>query len=231
MRGILYGVGVGPGDPELLTLKALKRIREADVLAIPKTDEKEQTAFSIVSQLEDLSCKEKYFAYMPMTRDKEELSACHERAARDIAEYLDQGKHVAFLTLGDPSVYSTYSYVHKKILNRGYEAEIIPGVTSFCAVAARLNHPLCEGGEPLHVLPASYGDTEDYLSWKGTKVLMKSGREFGKVRKLLQKKGLMQEAQMVSCCGMENEQVFRDISEADEEASYFSVIVVKEGKS
>ena len=228
MRGKLYGVGVGPGDPELMTLKALKRIEEADILAIPRTGAGEHTALSIVNGLMDLDSKEQYFAHMPMTRNLEELEKSHEKAAEDITRYLDHGKNVVFLTLGDPTVYSTYCYIHDRVLNRGYEAEIVPGVPSFCAVAARLNQPLCERGEPLHILPASYGDAEEYLNWKGTKVLMKSGKEFDRVRQIIIDKGLLDKSKMVSCCGMEQEEIFTDITKAGTEASYFSVIVVKE---
>lgn len=87
---------------------------------------------------------------------------------------LIEGKDVAFLTLGDPGVYSTNTYVHKKIMNRGFETEIVPGITSFCAAAASLNIPLCEAGETLHIIPASYDDLENNLSLKGPKVLMKA---------------------------------------------------------
>ena len=89
---------------------------------------------------------------MPMTKDKAVLEANHQKAADDVETYLKQGKNVVFLTLGDPTVYSTYLYVHKRILDRGYEAEIVSGITSFCAVAARLNMGLVEMAEPLHVI-------------------------------------------------------------------------------
>jgi precorrin-2/cobalt-factor-2 C20-methyltransferase len=228
LRGKLYGVGVGPGDPELMTLKALKSIMAADILAIPMTGKREHTALSIVNGLVDLEGKEQYFAHMPMTKNLDELEKCHEKVAVDIVSYLDQGKNVVFLTLGDPTIYSTYCYIHSRVMNKGYDAEIIPGVPSFCAVAARLNQPLCEMGEPLHILPASYGDVEEYLDWKGTKVLMKSGKEFDRVRQLLIDKGLLEKSKMVSRCGMEQEEIFTDITKAETEASYFSVIVVKE---
>jgi len=219
---------VGPGDPELMTLKAIRHMQSANVIAIPDTKGQEQTAFLIASQAVDLSKKENYLAFVPMTKDKEVLEQSHEKVALDICGLLEQGKNIAFLTLGDPSIYSTYSYIHERVLAKGYKAEIIPGVTSFSAVAAKLNHGLCEGGEPLHILPASYKGTEDYLHWKGTKVLMKSGKEFGYLRERLKENGLLDRAKMVSRCGMTNEKVFESIEEADEKASYFSIIVVKE---
>ena len=136
MRGMLYGVGVGPGDPELITRKAERVIRQSAVLAVPDAGRGEKTALNIVGELAEgkqlLSCA------APMVRDHEALDAAYERNADLVCAALDEGKDVAFITLGDPTVYSTYLYLHKKVVARGYDAEIIPGVPSFCAVAARL---------------------------------------------------------------------------------------------
>ena len=157
MKGKLYGVGVGPGDPELLTLKALRLIRENPVIAVPGEDIRASVAYQIVKgAYEALDEKTLLPVAMPMTKDPAVLEANHEKAAGDVEAYLGQGKNVVFLTLGDPTVYSTYLYVHKRILARGYEAEIVSGITSFCAVAARLNMGLVERDEPLHVIPATY---------------------------------------------------------------------------
>ena len=112
-----------------------------------------------------------------MTKDRAVLEDNHNKAADAVESYLKQGKNVVFLTLGDPTIYSTYLYVHKRILERGYQAEIVSGITSFCAVAARLNMGLAEMAEPLHVIPATYKaeEMDDLLKLPGTKVLMKSG--------------------------------------------------------
>lgn len=228
MKGILYGIGVGPGDVELMTLKAVRIISEAEIIAVPKTDEKEITARKIVQQAIDLSKKEILELYMPMTRDAQMLEHNHNAAAEQIISQLNKNKSVAFLTLGDPSIYSTYIYLHSRVLEAGYDARLIPGVPSFCAVAAKLNIPLCEGSQPLHIIPASYEGSFDYLDWGGTKVLMKSGKEFGKIKKELICKDLVRHAQMVECCGMPKERVFQDICNAEGKASYFSTIIVKE---
>ncbi|NLI92663.1 MAG: precorrin-2 C(20)-methyltransferase [Peptococcaceae bacterium] len=228
MLGKLYGVGVGPGDPELLTLKAVKIIKEAEVIALPRTDEKNITSLEIVKAVVDISQKEIIELYMPMTRDEDVLSISHQKAAYQLAEILIDGKNIAFLTLGDPAIYSTYIYLHQWMLQAGFQAQIIPGVPSFCAVAAKLNDSLCKGDEPLHIIPASYEDNEDYLDWKGTKVLMKSGKALGKVIKALREKGLLEYSSLVERCGMDGEKVYVKLSEVQGSTSYFSTIVVKD---
>jgi precorrin-2/cobalt-factor-2 C20-methyltransferase len=228
MSGTLYGVGVGPGDPELLTIKALRIINEADVIALPKTDEAEIVAFNIAKQAVDLSEKQILELYMPMTRDKQKLNEHHDKAAEQLVEILKQGKNIAFLTLGDPSIYSTYIYLHKRVLQKGFNVQLVAGVPSFCAVAAKLNTSLCEGSQPLHIIPASYKGSDEYLDWNGTKVLMKTGKSFESTRNALAKKELLNNSRMVECCGMPNEKVYNDLNDVNEKASYFSIIVVKD---
>ena len=141
---------------------------------------------------------------------------------------MKQGRQVAFLTLGDPTVYSTYLYVHQRILERGYEVEIVSGITSFCAVAARLNMGLVERAEPLHVIPATYKaeELEGILKLPGTKVLMKTGKKMKQVRESILKSG--QQAVMIENCGMESEKIYESAEEIPEAAGYYSLIIVKE---
>lgn len=227
-KGKLYGVGVGPGDPELLTLKALRVIREAEIIAVPKTEGKTITALAVVQSVCDFSDKEILEVYMPMTREKTVLWENHRKGAAELTRRLAAGQTVAFLTLGDPSIYSTYIYLHKQVLEAGFQAELIAGVPSFCAVAARLNDSLCAGAEPLHIIPASYPGLAESLNWPGTKVLMKSGLAFAGVREYLKDSGLLSHSAMVERCGMDGEKVYPDLREADEKTSYFSIIVVKD---
>ncbi|MDE7261753.1 MAG: precorrin-2 C(20)-methyltransferase, partial [Oscillospiraceae bacterium] len=147
--------------------------------------------------------------------------------AQKIAALLDQGKTVAFITLGDPSVYSTYLYTHRKVLALGYEAKIIPGVPSFCAVAAALGDGLCEGSDRLLIVPASHQDVSDCLEADANLVFMKAGREIGKLRDTLAEHGLLDRASMVENCGMETERVYPAFADAPEGSGYFSVVVVK----
>ena len=110
----------------------------------------------------------------PMTKDESRLTAAHEQICLEIKKLLDNGRQVAFLTIGDPTVYSTYQYIHKRVVKGGYEAHIVNGVPSFCAAAGALGISLADNKEEIHVIPASY-QIEDALKLPGTKVLMKAG--------------------------------------------------------
>lgn len=232
MKGKLYGIGIGPGDPELLTLKAFRLIKEADIIAVPGNDPRESVAYQIVKRaFEPLSQafaqKEVLALPMPMTKDKEKLEQSHRDGAGCIEKLLDQGKTVAFLTLGDPTVYSTYLYIHKKIVAEGYEAGIVSGIPSFCAVAARLNMGLVEQAEPLHIIPAAY-ETGDMLGLSGTKVLMKAGKNLINVKKDIL--AMDAEAVMIENCGMPDEKIYKTVGEIPETAGYYSLVIVKDKK-
>ena len=229
MTAKLYGIGVGPGDPELMTLKAVRLIGECDYVAVPKSGDGEGVAKQIARQaVRDFDQTQLLEVSRPMTRDPQVLEESHRRAAEQIEACLSAGKSVAFLTLGDPAIYSTYIYVHKRVQQHGFEVEMVPGVPSFCAVAAKLNTSLAEGAQPLHIIPASYQGVEEGLEWKGPKVLMKTGRSMKKVKELLSEKGLLDSASMVQKCGMEGEEIYESMADVDENSSYFSVIVVKD---
>ena len=227
-RGILYGLGVGPGDPELLTVKAVRILREADVIAVPDKGSGEKTALNIVKTYVEgkplLPCS------TPMVRDQAVLDATHDEIAERICALLEEGKQVAFITLGDPTVYSTYMYVHRRVLARGYEAVLVPGVTSFCAVAARLGESLCERSDRLLIVPASHKDVEDCLSVDANLVFMKAGREIGALKETLRSHGLLDRASLVENCGMEGERVWHRMADMPDDSGYFSVVIVKKGE-
>lgn len=226
MPGKLYGIGVGPGEPELLTLKAFRLIKEADVLALPGKNPKETVAYQIVKGIyEEIDEKPLLALPMPMTKDRESLEKAHNEGAALIGNELDQNKNVVFLTLGDPTVYSTYLYVHKRINAMGYDTEIVSGIPSFCAVAAKLNIGLVEKAEPLHVIPASY-EIEDIIKLSGTKVLMKAGGQMKKVKEELITAG--KEGMMIENCGMPNEKIYRSLQEIPDDAGYYSLIIIKD---
>lgn len=228
MAGKLYGIGVGPGDPELLTLKALRIIASCEVIAVPGEKPQETTAYRIVSgAYADIDKKELVGIIMPMTKDEEKLRGHHLRAVHDICGYLDEGRDVAFLTLGDPTVYSTYIYIHKEVAAAGYATEVISGVPSFCAAAARLGIGIAEKEQQIHIIPASY-QISQALTLPGTKVLMKAGKKLPVVKEQLKE----QKAQvtMVENCGMPEERIYHGVEEIPEDAGYYTLIFVKEGE-
>ena len=157
MQGKIYGIGVGPGDPELMTLKAVRLIREADVIAIPGKEKETCTAYQIaLGAVPEIDEKEIIPVVFPMTKNETVLKESHETAVKSLSALMDQGKTIAFLILGDVTVYSTYGYVHKKLLDLGYESVLVNGVPSFCAAAAKLGISLGEKAESIHILPGSY---------------------------------------------------------------------------
>lgn len=228
-NGKLIGIGVGPGDPELLTVKALNQIKNCDMIVVPGVEVRESVAYKIVKGVyHEIDIKPSFAVDMPMIKDEEQLKISHEEAVDKIEVYLKKGKTVVFLTLGDPTVYSTYIYIHEKVKERGYLTEIISGIPSFCAVAARLNIGLVEKAEELHVIPASY-QIKDALAMPGTKVLMKAGRKIKEIKKLLLEKNI--DAMMIENCGMEGEKIYSSVKEIPQACSYFSLIIIKDKKN
>jgi precorrin-2/cobalt-factor-2 C20-methyltransferase len=223
---IAYGVGVGPGDPELLTLKAVRLIKENEVIALPGESPKETLAYRIaVGAVPELAEKELLGLAMPMLKDREALKKAWRAGAETVESFLDAGRNVIFLTLGDPTVYSTFSYLQKILEEDGYRTETVSGVTSFCAAAARANRPLAEWDEVLHILPGRY-ETGENLEFGGNYVLMKSGSHAVEIKEKLQARGLR--AFAVENCGLENEKVYERLEDIPEDAGYFLLIVAKE---
>ncbi len=224
MSGILYGVGVGPGDPELLTRKAARLICACDVLAIPHRDPEQCFAYRIArGAVPEICAKPKLCIDMPMTHDRAAREAAYETGANAIAQALDAGKTVVFITLGDPSVYSTFAYLAERVEKTGHPVEWVPGVPSFCAAAAGLKTPLCTDREELHLIPGS-GHAGRALAYPGTKVFMKG--ELGPLLDAIEACG--ETAQAVENCSTENERVYRDRQDIPRDAGYYLVTIVKE---
>ena len=228
MAGKLYGIGVGPGDPELMTLKALKTMKACDVIAIPGKNPSESVAYRIAEgAYPEINEKEQLLITTPMTKDLKVLNDAYKKGAEAIEKLLDEGKSVGLLTLGDPTIYSTYIYVHRNVIQDGYEAEIINGIPSFCAVSAKFGDSLVDRDEPLHVIPASY-QIEDALKLPGTKVLMKAASKLSEVKQTLKEQGC--QAMMIENCGMPDEKIYRSTDEIPEKGSYYSLTVIKNRK-
>ena len=225
-KGIVYGVGVGPGDPELMTLKAIRIIKANDVIAVPGADPKEAVAYRIaVQNVPELEKKELVPLYMPMIRDREAIKSEHRRSADTIEAYLEQGKNVVYITLGDPMIYCTFSYLQHILEADGYTVELVNGISSFCAAAARMNTPLAEWDEQLHIIPAIHM-TERDLSYPGNYVLMKSASHMKEVKALLRRSGKTVCA--VENCSMPDEKVYRELEEIPDDAGYFSLVIAGE---
>lgn len=250
--GMLYGIGVGPGDPELMTLKAINTIKACDIIAIPAVSKEECYAYSIVQAvLPEIEKKQIMCTPFPMIKDKEKLTISHNKIYSDIVCELLTGKNVAMLTIGDPSVYSTYMYIHKRVIQAGFTAVMISGVPSFCAAAARLGISLGEMRDEIHIIPASY-DVRDTMGYGGTCVYMKSGKKLAELIEVLRttegsdtetdeesdmcisdvnSKGGIRKKKMtvygVTNCGMESERVYRGLDELTEAKGYLTIVIVK----
>ncbi len=224
-KGIFYGVGVGPGDPDLLTVKALRTLERCPVIAAPQTKSGEMLALDIVRRAAVLEGKTILPLFFTMARDKSQQRAAHETAADAIAAHLTAGRDVAMLNLGDVSIYATFGYIMDILRERGYEAVMIPGVPSFCAAAARLGLSLVSGETPLHIVPA--GDPAS-LELPGTKVLMKAGKRLPQVQEALTARGLLEQAAMVEDCGLPTEKLYSSMGDVPEAAGYFATVIVKE---
>lgn len=227
-KGIFYGVGIGPGDPELITLKAVRTLERCPVIAAPRTKSGETLALDIVRRGMALEGKTILPLNFTMSRDPAVLRASHRQAADAIAPHLAAGRDVAMLNLGDVSIYATYGYLMELITAQGYEAVMIPGVPSFCAVAARLGTSLTTANAPLHILPGGGEELEAQLDLPGTKVLMKSGSRIPQVASALRQRGLTAQAAMVRDCGLPTETVCRDLTHLPADTGYFATIIVKE---
>lgn len=192
---------------------------------MPADGKEHAISYKIASGIvKDMDQKECLGLSSPMTKDSNVLNENYQNVSKEIMKKLDEGKDVAYLTLGDPTIYSTYIYIQRIIKESGYEAEIINGVPSFCAVAAKLGDSLADRSEQLHIIPSSY-DIEEALELPGNKILMKAASKLADVKRILQE--LNMEAQMIENCGMEDEKIYHSVEEMPEKAAYYTTLVVK----
>lgn len=231
-EGRLYGIGVGPGEPELMTVKAVQAVKACDMLVLPAASRESCYAYRIVEQVCPLAAQMPVQCLpFPMTRDEKKLAAAHAEIYANIEIELKKGKKVGLLTIGDPSVYSTYMYMHRRAQESGWQAQMISGVPSFCAAAARLGISLGEHAGEIHIIPAAY-DISDSLALTGTRVYMKSGRKLEELVLRLQEDERTKHCEIyaVSNCGMQNEQVYHGIEELKSAEGYLTTVIVKENE-
>lgn len=227
-KGKLIGIGVGPGDTDLLTLKAVKALETVPVICSPKSaKEKESIALSIVNPI--LEKRKDYKRLMvvqplfPMIEDQKELEKYWDSASELIANYLDSGRDVAFITLGDPSIFSTFSYVQKRLQDR-YDVETIPGITSFTACASAIDMPLVEKNEVLTIVPKIDDRLDEIMDYSDCVVLMKASRNTEKLEEIVKAKDKEKTIKSVENCTHENEKVIDGFSS---EKPYLTTTIVK----
>lgn len=230
LKGVLYGVGVGPGDPELITVKALKTLRHCPVIAAVSAGERGSTALKIAEAATDLSDKKIILLNFLMSRDKEKLRQNHLKNAGLLAGQLEKGSDVALLSLGDASLFASFSYMSDIIEEMGFEVRRVPGVASFCAAAAKLNISLTEMGEPLFVFPQIENEEgiKAALLSRGSKVFMKSGKGLKTLLRVIKEQGLSEKAFIAQNCGVQNERLIKGFNGEEISDDYFTTVIVRE---
>ena len=226
MSGRLFGLGLGPGDPELLTLKALRLLRAADVVAYPAPEAGPSFARSIVARWLDRGQREIAIPF-PM-RPGPVPAAAYDAGAAVVAAELDRGHSVALLCQGDPLVYGSFIELFARLAGR-YRAEIVPGVSSLTAGAAAARLPLASREESLAILPATLAEAAlaRRLGAADTAVIVKLGRHLGKVRRVLERLGLLDRATYVERASLPEERVVPFAAVAGDSAPYFSLAIVR----
>lgn len=229
----VYAVGVGPGDPELLTRKAERILREAPVICAPAATAGDSShALSIVEPLLDRSRQEVIIRVFPMRKDQEGLDEFWEEAAATVISRIREGKDVAFITIGDPFLYSTFLYLYRIFRDRypDIPIEAVPGVSSITAAAVAAGVPLAAASERIAVLPATFEEEKlrRTLLDFDTVVLMKVNRVFDRVFALLTELGLEGKGVFVSRAGTREEEVVHDLASlVGKKLDYLSLLIVK----
>ncbi len=226
MTGTLYGIGVGPGDPELITLKALRILRAAPVFAYPAPEHGDSLARAIVAGHLPGGQAEIPIR-MPLVGDRFPVQAVYDRAAEAIAGHLDSDRDVAVICEGDPFFYGSFMYLFGRLVER-FPVEVVPGVSSLTACAAVLGAPLAARNDMLVVLPAPLAAEElaRRLDGVDAAAIIKVGRHLGKVRGVLRDLGLEDRARYVERATMANQRILSLDEAAGGEAPYFSMILV-----
>ena len=229
----IYAVGVGPGDPELLTRKAERILREVPVICAPTANPSESSfALSIVEPLLDLNRQEIIIQVFPMRMDQAGLEQFWETAAAEVAARVRQGKDVAFITIGDPFLYSTFLYLHRFFRDKYPDigVEVVPGISSINAASVAAGIPLGMASERIAVIPAAFEqeNLRRTLDEFDTIVLMKMSRVFDGIFELLQAMGLEQHAVFVSRVGTPEQEVVFDLASlVGKKLDYLSLLIVK----
>jgi precorrin-2/cobalt-factor-2 C20-methyltransferase len=235
----LIAVGCGPGDPDLLTVKAVKAIQNADIIMCPTSKEgKPSIAFSVISPILDKAKNQEIVNLVfPMTKDQDTLESTWEKNSKILAEGVLSGKNVVYITVGDPYLYSTWIYLHREISKKYPEIKItvIPGIVSMFTFASKVGISLAEGAEKVSVIPSCYdlSQVKEIAKNSDTMVFLKDGRYFDQVIELLKESGFSDDS--IFAIGQdldtENEIVKKltlgEVTNDTLTSKYFSILVVK----
>lgn len=234
MSGTFYGIGVGPGDPELLTVKAIETIKKVDVIIAPKTEKKDgSVALSIAKPYLKQDVQIVYQVF-PMVKDFAQAHVdAWQKNTDEIMALLAEGKQVAFLTLGDPMFFSTYIYIFRLLKAAGAAIQTIPGISAYNAIASRIGYPIVEGNDVLSIIPAttSLDKIAQALQASDNAVLMKVYKNFPEIVALLEKNDMLEQAVLVSRAGLDEEHVWHggEIKEhANEPLNYLTTILTRQ---
>ena len=228
MTGRLFGVGLGPGDPELMTLRAARLIAGADVVAYPTLAGGESFARAIAAAVIPTGARE-IVMDVPMTTARAPAQAAYDKGAAEIAAALDAGLDVVCLCEGDPFFYGSFMYLYARLCDR-YDVQVVPGVTSITSCAARAGMPLAARNERLTVLPGPLPEDELRARIDGAEsvAIMKVGRHLSKIRGVIEALGLTERAMYVERASLP-EEVVCPLADAPEAAPYFSMILLTKG--
>ena len=235
----LIGIGVGPGDLDLLTVKAVNAIHNADVIMCPASKEdRPSIALSVVSSLIDKSKNQEIIKLIfPMTKDKKVLESTWEKNAKIMAEKVLSGKNVVYLTVGDPYLYSTWMYMHKEIQQNHPDLKIsaIPGIVSIFTFASKVGVSIAEGADKVSIIPSCYdlSTVKEIAKNSETMIFLKDGRYFDQVIDLLRDAGFPENSLFAigQDLGTENEIIRKltlgEVNDGTLTTKYFSILVVK----
>ncbi len=229
-QGTLYGIGVGPGDSDLLTIKAAKALAKVSVVFAARSTKNEYSRSLDIAREHIGADTEIVMLGFPMTKDQQKLDEAWQENARVVARHLRSGQDCAFITLGDPLIYSTFGYLLQTLPVELPEAkvEIIPGITSFQAAAAESHTQLCESGESL-ILLSGVADPErlqQQLQLAENGVILKCYKGFEKIRGVLDKAGQTKRAVFASKLGHEDARIVRDFDSIHETPHYLSLLLL-----
>lgn len=234
-RGICFGVSLGPGDPWLITFMAAKTIEEADVIFLPSAPKESCKVYKIIQNaigeglINDIpSDKFVCIDTKPMA-DPKTQGERYDILAKNVANLLDEGKNIAFPALGEASLYSTYFYVHERLIEKGYSVKVLSGISSVQEICDRLSIALAKGDEQVHIFPDT-NELDKRLKYHGTKIFMKPKSDLSQTVKHIQEyidRNPDTKAYGISNCGLENEIIAYNKDELDKLSGYMSVLIVK----